>query len=81
MGLAFSLTIPPVFVIRVLLGFFESCFGPCLTSSKADCTPREWFALNPPVTVQWYLKEEQPVIQAIWQSMFGVANLVSSLLA
>lgn len=33
------------------------------------------------VTVQWYLKEEQPVIQAIWQSMFGVATAVSSLLA
>lgn len=33
MGLAFSLSIPPVFVIRVLLGFFESIFGPALTSS------------------------------------------------
>lgn len=33
MGLAFSLSIPPVFVIRVLLGFFESLFGPALTSS------------------------------------------------
>ena len=33
------------------------------------------------VTVQWYLKEEQPWINSIWFSMFGVANLISSLLA
>jgi MFS family permease len=65
MGLAFSLSVTPVFIIRVLLGLFESVFGPVLTA----------------ITVQWYLKEEQPVIQAIWQSMFGVASLVSSLLA
>jgi hypothetical protein len=34
MGLAFSLSIPPVFAIRVLLGLFESIFGPALTSSE-----------------------------------------------
>lgn len=33
-GLTFSLSIPPVFAIRCLLGFFESSFNPCLVSSE-----------------------------------------------
>lgn len=33
-GLAFSLSIPPVFGIRFLLGLFESSFQPCLITSE-----------------------------------------------
>ncbi|OCF31218.1 hypothetical protein I316_07187 [Kwoniella heveanensis BCC8398] len=61
-GLAFSLTIPPVFAIRFLLGFFESLFGPVLLS----------------ITVQWYLKDEQPFVSSIWQSMLGLSNVIMS---
>ena len=52
MGLAFSLSIPPVFAVRVLLGFAESIVGPGLLA----------------ITVQWFVKEEQPLIGAAWQS-------------
>jgi hypothetical protein len=33
-GMTFAHTMPPVFAIRVLLGFFESLFGPVLLSSE-----------------------------------------------
>lgn len=36
LGLAFSLSIIPVFVIRALLGFSESVVGPVLLSSKPN---------------------------------------------
>lgn len=100
MGLAFSLNTPSVFVIRVLLGIFESTFVstpelhvifiPHHRSSRArdpvcyrvsdmeSMLHRENSALTRPVTIQWYLKEEQPWIQAIWFSMFGVANAIVS---
>lgn len=60
LGLAFSKSTPPVFAVRVLLGFFESVFGPCLLS----------------ITVQWYLKEEQPFAAATWQMMLGLASSI-----
>ncbi|WRT63808.1 uncharacterized protein IL334_000733 [Kwoniella shivajii] len=63
MGLTFSLSIPPVFAIRFLLGFFESLFGPVLLS----------------ITVQWYLKEEQPFVSSVWQSMLGASQAIMSL--
>ncbi|WVR03573.1 hypothetical protein IAU60_000565 [Kwoniella sp. DSM 27419] len=63
MGLTFSLSVPPVFAIRFLLGLFESLFGPVLLS----------------VTVQWYLKEEQPFVSAVWQSMLGLSTTIMSL--
>ncbi|WWC58155.1 uncharacterized protein I303_100690 [Kwoniella dejecticola CBS 10117] len=63
MGLTFSLSIPPVFAIRFLLGFFESLFGPVLLS----------------ITVQWYLKDEQPFVSSVWQSMLGASQAVMSL--
>nr|XP_019048766.1 hypothetical protein I302_02541 [Kwoniella bestiolae CBS 10118]OCF27696.1 hypothetical protein I302_02541 [Kwoniella bestiolae CBS 10118] len=63
MGLTFSLAIPPVFAIRFLLGFFESLFGPVLLS----------------ITVQWYLKDEQPFVSSIWQSMLGSSQAIMSL--
>lgn len=59
-GLAFSFSIPPVWGIRFLLGFFESTFGPCLLS----------------ITVQWYTKEEQPFASATWQMMLGLASSI-----
>ncbi|WWD08936.1 hypothetical protein V865_007051 [Kwoniella europaea PYCC6329] len=65
MGLTFSLSVPPVFAIRFLLGFFESLFGPVLLS----------------ITVQWYLKDEQPFVSSVWQSMLGASSAVMSLLA
>lgn len=34
-GIAFSMSIPPVFAVRFLLGFFESSFQPCLITSKS----------------------------------------------
>lgn len=62
-ALTFSLSIPPVFAIRTLLGFFESSFNPCLVS----------------ITVQWFTVEEQLKIVTIWQTMFALANFVSSI--
>jgi hypothetical protein len=32
------------------------------------------------VTVQWYLKSEQPFVQAIWQCMLGVSSIITSIL-
>ncbi|KIR28475.1 hypothetical protein I307_05905 [Cryptococcus deuterogattii 99/473] len=64
-GLGFSLSIPPVFAIRFLLGFFESLVGPTLIA----------------LTVQWYRVEEQPFVTSIWQSMLGISVAVSNLLA
>ncbi|WWC85847.1 uncharacterized protein L201_000714 [Kwoniella dendrophila CBS 6074] len=63
MGLTFSLSIPPVFAIRFLLGMFESLFGPVLLS----------------ITVQWYLKDEQPFVSSVWQSMLGASQAIMSL--
>jgi MFS family permease len=63
--MTFSFSVPPVLALRFLLGFTESCFGPCLLT----------------ITVQWYLKSEQAVVQAIWQSMLGAAVTVTALLA
>ncbi len=34
LGLGFSLSIPPVFAIRFLLGLFESLVGPCLLARE-----------------------------------------------
>jgi len=34
-----------------------------------------------PVTVQWFLAEEQAMIVTIWQLMFVLANFIASLLA
>ena len=62
--MSFSFSVPPVLALRFLLGFFESVFGPVLLT----------------ITVQWYLKSEQPAVQAIWQSMLGAAIVVISLL-
>jgi sugar phosphate permease len=64
MGLGFSLSIPPVFAIRFLLGLFESLVGPCLLA----------------LTVQWYLKEEQPFVSATWQCMLGLNGAIGGLL-
>ncbi|ORY31060.1 major facilitator superfamily domain-containing protein [Naematelia encephala] len=64
LGLTFSLSIPPVFAIRFLLGFFESLVGPCLLA----------------ITVQWYLREEQAFVSSIWQCMLGVSSAISALL-
>lgn len=47
-SLAFSMSVPPVWAIRFLLGFFEATFGPSLLA----------------ITVQWYTKEEQPFAAA-----------------
>lgn len=63
--LTFSLTIPPILANRFLLGLFESTFNPCLVT----------------ITVQWYKREEQPWISAIWQSMVALATAISSLMA
>ncbi|KAL1413231.1 hypothetical protein Q8F55_000984 [Vanrija albida] len=63
-GLAFSLAVPPVFAIRFLLGFFESIVGPCLLS----------------LTVQWYRKEEQPFVSAMWQMMLGLHSMIGGIL-
>jgi MFS family permease len=63
--MTFSFTVPPVLALRFLLGFFESVFGPCLLT----------------ITVQWYQKTEQPVVQAIWQSMLGAASTFIALMA
>lgn len=35
LGLGFSLSVPPVFAIRFLLGLFESLVGPCLLSRES----------------------------------------------
>lgn len=64
-GITFSLRVAPVFVLRTLLGFFESSFNPCLVA----------------ITVQWFLAEEQAMIVTTWQLMFVLANFVASLLA
>jgi len=64
-GITFSLKVAPVFVLRTLLGFFESSFNPCLVA----------------ITVQWFLAEEQAMITTVWQLMFVLANFVASLLA
>lgn len=80
MGLTFSLSIPPVFVIRVLLGFFESFFHPCLvagTSRPSQARAKLKFL----VTVQWFLKSEQVLLITIWQSMFALSNLIAAVLA
>ncbi|WOO79996.1 putative transporter [Vanrija pseudolonga] len=63
-GIAFSLSVPPVFAIRFLLGFFESIIGPCLLT----------------LTVQWYLAPEQPLVQAVWQCMVGANTIISGIL-
>lgn len=63
--MTFSFSVPPVLALRFLLGFFESVFGPCLLT----------------ITVQWYKKSEQPLVQAIWQSMLGAAVTLISLMA
>lgn len=63
--MTFAYSVPPVLALRFLLGFFESVFGPVLLT----------------ITVQWYVKSEQPAVQAIWQSMLGAAIVVISLLA
>ncbi|KAK1926885.1 major facilitator superfamily domain-containing protein [Papiliotrema laurentii] len=63
LGLTFAHTIAPVFAIRFLLGFFESLFGPVLLS----------------ITVQWYLRQEQAFVSALWQSMLGVNSGISAL--
>jgi hypothetical protein len=41
LALAFTLNIQRVMAIRWLLGIFESCFAPCLLTSKSTaCTPK-----------------------------------------
>lgn len=30
------------------------------------------------VTVQWYLKEEQPLVTASWQACFAIASILMS---
>jgi MFS family permease len=47
------------------MGFFESTFNPCLIT----------------ITVQWYKREEQPIVSAIWQSMFAFGTTIQSLIA
>jgi hypothetical protein len=34
---------------------------------------------DPQVTVQWYLKEEQPFASATWQMMLGAASSIMAL--
>ena len=63
--LAFSKTVPPILANRALMGFFESTFNPCLIT----------------ITVQWYKREEQPIVSAIWQSMFAFGTTIQSLIA
>lgn len=64
MGIAFSLNVKAVFALRFLLGLFESLIGPVLLS----------------ITVQWYKKEEQPFVSALWQAMLGLNGVVNGLL-
>lgn len=64
-GLTFTLSIPPVFAIRFLLGLLESSFNPCLLA----------------ITVQWFIVEEQVAIVTIWQLMFVLAGFISNLLS
>lgn len=64
MGIAFSLNVKAVFALRFLLGLFESLIGPVLLS----------------ITVQWYRKDEQPFVSAMWQAMIGLNNIVGGLL-
>jgi MFS family permease len=47
------------------MGFFESTFNPCLIT----------------ITVQWYKRSEQPIVSAIWQSMFAFGTTIQSLIA
>lgn len=65
LGLGFSLSIAPAFVIRFLLGFFESAFSPCLLT----------------ITVQYFRTEEQTLLITAWQSMLGASGIVSALIA
>lgn len=64
MGIAFSLNVKAVFALRFLLGLFESLIGPVLLS----------------ITVQWYRKDEQPFVSAMWQAMICLNNIVGGLL-
>ena len=79
LGLAFSWHPIPVFVIRALLGLFESSFGPCLVTS--ECGARIRGVTLTPVTVQWFTAEEQTLITTFWQAMFGFAGIASNLMA
>ena len=36
---------------------------------------------NSTVTVQWYKVSEQPFVGTMWQCMFGVSDIITSLLA
>jgi sugar phosphate permease len=51
LGIGFSMSMPPVFALRFLLGFFESLIGPVLIS----------------IMVQWYTVAEQPFVTTMWQ--------------
>ncbi|RSH86801.1 uncharacterized protein EHS24_005074 [Apiotrichum porosum] len=65
LGIGFSMSMPPVFALRFLLGFFESLIGPVLIS----------------IMVQWYTVAEQPFVTTMWQCMLGTANAFTALLA
>ncbi len=54
----------PIFALRLLLGISQAIFGPCLLRMSSI----------------WYRKTEQPTITAAYQSMLGVASIISSLL-
>ncbi|RSH83548.1 uncharacterized protein EHS24_007236 [Apiotrichum porosum] len=64
-GIGFSMSIPPVFALRYLLGFFESLIGPVIIS----------------IMVQWYKVSEQPFVTSMWQCMLGTSSIITSLLA
>ena len=71
---------PPCVCVPVPPGFWRVCLWPMSVIEYVTASHQSSFTSDAvTVTVQWFLKEEQPMVQAIWQAMLGVAGVLTNL--